>query len=190
MFPFFRLAKEVIRARRMPPLENVTDIHVSHHICWPWDLDMFLELNNGRALTLFDMGRLGMAQRNGLVDTLRREGWGLTMAGSSVRYRRRIRGMERFTVKTRAVCWDDKFTYIEQSMWKKNGECANHVLYRAAVTDKNGIVTTDRVLKAMGQDHVSPPMPDWIANWARAEATRPWPPMQDDAPRHLKAAAS
>lgn len=190
MFPFFRLIKEMARARRMPPLQNLTDTHVSHHICWPWDLDAFLELNNGRTLTLFDLGRLGMAQRAGLIDTLKREGWGLTMAGSSVRYRQRIRGMERFTVKSRAVCWDDKFTYIEQSMWKPNGDCANHVLYRAAFTDENGIVSPDRVLYAMDQSPKSPPMPDWIANWCRAEATRPWPPMQDTPVARLKAAAS
>lgn len=190
MFPFFRLAKEMYRAKRMAPFQSLTDLHVSEHICWPWDLDAFLELNNGRTLTLFDLGRLGMAQRAGLVDVLKRERWGLTMAGSSVRYRRRIHGFERFTVKSRAVCWDDKFTYIEQSMWKKDGECANHVLYRAAVTDKNGIVAPERVLQAMNQSAVSPPMPDWIANWCQAEATRPWPPMQETATPRLKAAAS
>jgi acyl-CoA thioesterase FadM len=189
MFPFVRLAKEMIVTRRQPKLERLTDTHVSHHICWPWDLDAFLELNNGRALTLFDLGRLGMAQRVGLVDTLKREHWGLTMAGSSVRYRRRIHGMERFTVKSRAVCWDDKFTYIEQSMWKADGECANHVLYRAAVTDANGIVAPKRVLSAMGQSETSPSMPAWIENWVRAEATRPWPPMQDTH-SPLRAAAS
>ena len=64
-------------------------------------------------------------------------------------------------------------------MWKRNGECASHVLYRAAVTDRNGIVKPPRVLAALGQDMASPPVPEWIANWIAAEATRPWPPMQD-----------
>jgi hypothetical protein len=53
------------------------------------------------------------------------------------------------------------------------------VLYRAAVTDRNGIVKPPRILAALGQDLVSPPVPDWVANWIAAEATRPWPPMQD-----------
>lgn len=189
MFPFIRLAVEMRRAKHMPTLPNLTDEHVSEHICWPWDMDLFLELNNGRALTLFDLGRLGMAQRVGLIDTLKRERWGLTMAGSSVRYRRRIRNMERFTVRSRAVCWDDKFTYIEQSMWKRNGECANHVLYRAAVTDANGLVPPHRVLSAMGQEATSPAKPLWIESWCAAEAQRPWPPMQDDNASELRHAA-
>lgn len=179
MFPFFRLIKDVTLASRQPPLKNLTDTHVSQHTCWPQDLDIFLELNNGRALTLYDLGRIAMAQRAGLVAVLKRERWGLTMAGSHVRFRRRIRGFERFEVRSRAVCWDDKFIYIEQSMWKRDGECASHVLYRSAVTDKNGIVGTARVMSAMGQDILSPDMPEWIAHWTRAESARPWPPMQD-----------
>ena len=181
MFPFFRLGKDLYRGRRLPRLENMTDVHVSHHRCMPWDLDMFMELNNGRALTLFDLGRLVLAQRCGLLDVLKENGWGLTMAGSSVRYRQRIRWMEKFEVRSRMVCWDDKFVYLEQAMWKADGTCANHVLYRAAVTDRNGIVRPPRLAQAFGVPETSPPMPDWIAAWSRAEATRPWPPMQDDA---------
>lgn len=179
MFPFIRLIKDVYLARRQTPLKTLTDTHVSQHICWPQDLDVFLELNNGRALTLYDLGRIAMAQRAGLIAVLRKERWGLTMAGSHVRFRRRIHGFERFEVRSRAVCWDDKFLYIEQSMWKRDGECASHVLYRAAVTDKDGIVKPPRILAALQLDVSSPVMPDWIKNWTEAEATRPWPPMQD-----------
>lgn len=178
MFPFVRMAWAMSQARRMPPLD-LTGLHISQHVVWPWDLDAFMELNNGRALTLYDLGRLAMGFRVGLVAVLRRESWGLTMAGSSVRYRRRLRMFDRFEARTRAVCWDDKFVYIEQSMWKPDGECASHVLYRSAVTDRNGIVPPERVLTAMGRSAVSPPAPDWIAAWIDAEAQRPWPPMQD-----------
>ena len=188
MFPFVRLVKDLIIAHRQPGI-GLTDMHVSHHMVWPWDLDGFLELNNGRALTLYDLGRLGMGVRAGLMTALTSEKWGLTMAGSSVRYRRRLRMFQRFETRSRAVCWDDKFVYIEQSMWKTDGACASHVLYRAAVTDKNGIVSPDRVLAAMGQSESSPETPDWIAAWIKAEALRPWPPMQDTPTAHLRTAA-
>ena len=92
-------------------------------------------------------------------------------------------------MRSRAVCWDDKFTYLEQSMWKSDGECASHVLYRSAVTDKNGIVPPAKVLAAMGQDAVSPPMPAWIDAWIKDEAQRPWPPMQDIETPPLKSVA-
>jgi len=188
MFPFVRLVKDLFLAARQPKI-GLTEQHVSHHIIWPWDLDAFLELNNGRTLTIYDLGRLGAGVRSGLVKALKSKKWGLTMAGSSVRYRRRLHAFARVEMRSRGVCWDDKFMYIEQSMWNSDGECASHVLYRAAATDKNGIVAPDRILQAMGEEVKSPPMPDWIAAWVAAEAQRPWPPMQDPAPGALREVA-
>ena len=181
MFPFVRLIKDSWLASRQPPLTSLTDTHISQHICWPHDLDYWLEMTNGRALSLYDLGRMALAQRAGLIGVLRRKGWGLTMAGVSTRFRLRIRGFERYEMRSRALCWDDKFIYLEQSMWKRSGECASHVMYRSAVTDKNGLIPPQRVLAALGQPQRSPPMPDWVAAWCAAEATRPWPPMQDAA---------
>lgn len=177
MFPIFRLIKDLLVARRMAPLD-LTDTHVSRHICWPWDLDFWMELNNGRAMTLYDLGRTMLAQRVGLIGALRQNRWGMTVAGSSVRFRQRIRGFERFEMRSRAVAWDDKFIYLEQSMWKKNGTCASHVMLRTALTDENGIVPPAQALKHMGlADAKTPKMPDWINAWRAADAQRPWPPM-------------
>ena len=67
-------------------------------------------------------------------------------------------------------------------MWKADGECANHAVYRSAVTDRNGIVPADHVAEAMGASDVqSPEMPEWVSHWLEAEDARPWPPMQDAA---------
>lgn len=180
MYPFIRMAHQIWRHRNDPPLP-MTGTHESRHICWPWDIDPWVELNNGRTLTLYDLGRIPMSQRIGLVPVLRREGWGVAVAGVSVRYRRRIRAFQKFTMQSRTTCWDDKFSYMEQSMWLSNGECASHSLVRGAVTSKNGIVPPAVLAEKMGVDPVSPPMPDWIKDWVKAEAERPWPPMQDGA---------
>ncbi len=39
MYPFIRMAKELWISRNQPQLE-LGEIHISHHICWPWDLDL------------------------------------------------------------------------------------------------------------------------------------------------------
>jgi acyl-CoA thioesterase FadM len=153
---------------------------VSHHLCLPWDIDLWRELNNGRTLTLYDLGRIPLAGRVGLIGVLRRQRWGLAIAGASVRYRRRVRMFDRVEMRSRLVTWDARFMYLEQSMWRRDGECASHILYRAAVTGKDGIVPPDRVLEALGRSgHAAPPAPEWVEAWARADAARPWPPMQD-----------
>lgn len=178
MYPVIRMVRHLLKHRNDPPLPPL-GTHVSQHRCWPWDIDLWMELNNGRTLTLLDLGRIPLAHRIGLISVLRQQRWSLTMAGVTVRYRRRIRAFEKFEMRSRAVWWDDRFVYLEQTMWKQNGECANHALYRAAVVDKKGIVAPARVIEAMGEKMNPPPAPEWIEAWVASEAIRPWPPMQD-----------
>ncbi|KQI70170.1 thioeseterase [Loktanella sp. 3ANDIMAR09] len=174
MYPFVRLAKEFIQHRNAGDLP-VLGAHVSHHRCWPQDLDVFVEMNNGRILTILDLGRTILAQRVGLLRALRQNKWGLTMAGASVRYRRRIRPFERFRVVSRCVGWDARFFYLDQSIWVGD-TCAAQALYRSAVTDRNGIVDPARVFAAAGFDSTPPALPAWTQGWIDADATRPWPP--------------
>ncbi len=176
MYPFLRLGREVMRNRKAAPLP-LTGTHVAQHICWPWDIDPWMELNNGRTLTLYDLGRVGLFLRIGIVPVMRRNGWAGTVAGSSFRYRRRVRAFDRYELRSRMIGWDAKFFYAEQGMWR-NGECTSHGLLRMAITDRSGLVPTDRVAAAFGHDGASPPLPGWVGAWIDAEAQRPWPPMQ------------
>ncbi|SFA98239.1 Thioesterase-like superfamily protein [Poseidonocella pacifica] len=175
MYPVFRFTKEMLAARRLEPLSPL-GTHVSHHICWPWDIDLWMELNNGRTLTFYDLGRIPLAVRVGLARILSEKKLGMVIAGASVRYRRRIRVFERVEMRSRAVCWDDRFLYVEQAMFKAGGECANHALLRCAVTGPSGIVPPGEAAPSFGP---SPDMPEWVRAWSEADATRPWPPMQE-----------
>lgn len=179
MYPFARLAFQFWRHRNDPPLK-LTETHVSRHICWPWDLDMFLEMNNGRVLTLFDLGRFTSGSRFGLIQALKRNRWGLAVAGSSVRYRRRITPFARIEMRTKLAGWDARFFYIVQEMWVAD-QCAAQVLLRTAVTEKGRSVETPRVVEALGRDDEAPTLPDWVQAWVDAEATRPWPPVSETA---------
>jgi len=174
MYPFVRMFKEMARVRRMPKL-GIFDSHVSHHLCWLWDLDPWMELNNGRTLTLYDLGRLPLARRTGFEQLLRDKGWGLTVAGSTTRYRRRVTVFSRLTMHTRCIGWDSRFIYMEQSMWI-GPDCASHVLIRSAIVSKAGIVPPAEMATHLGKDLQSPPLPAWVQAWIAAEAERPWPP--------------
>ena len=177
MYPVPRLLFQAWRHRAGPPLD-LYGTHESEHLCWPWDLDIFGELNNGRALTLYDLGRIPWSARIGLTRALREQRWQVAVAGASVRYRRRVRAFDRIRMLTRGLGWDDRFFYVEQSMRLPSGEVASHVLIRSAATDRNGIVAPARLLAAMGHDLPSPELPPWVLAWTGAESLRPWPPME------------
>ncbi len=174
MYPFIRLAKEYLKFRNAPPLA-LTGAHVSRHLCWPWDLDPWVELNNGRTLTLYDLGRIPLARRLGLTDVLRARGWGMTVAGASVRYRRRVRVFDRIEMRSRCIGWDARFLYLDQTMWK-DGTCTSQALLRMAATSSEGIVPPRDLIDALGHDAPSPALPGWVAAWIDADAQRPWPP--------------
>lgn len=164
----------------MPPL-TVGQAHVSRHIIRPGDIDVFMELNNGRTLTLYDIGRMALFVRLGILPIMKENGWVGTVAGSSVRYRRRVRMFDRVTMRSRITGWDARFIYAEHSMWR-SGECTSHGLIRMAVTGRNGLVPTAELAQVMDVPAEGPPLPPWIQAWADAEAQRPWPPMDETAP--------
>lgn len=178
MYPVIRMIWNGVKARRQPAL-GLLETHVSHHICMPWDIDLWRELNNGRTLTMYDLGRIPLAIRTGMIRHLAKHKWGLTIAGAVVRYRRRILMFEKFEMRSRAIGWDDKFFYMEQSIWKKNGECANHAIFRTAIISKKGMVRAPEVMQAFDPESTSPELPSWVQTWSNAEDQRPWPPMQD-----------
>lgn len=174
MYPYVRMAKELWKFRNAPRL-SILEPHVSTHRIWPWDLDPWRELNNGRTLTLFDLGRIPMSVRMGFDKVARARGWGITVAGNSTRYRRRVTVFQKLTQICRVVGWDARFVYLEQSFWRDQ-DCTSHMLLRSAFISKAGIVPPAEVLAALGQTQPSPPLPDWIAGWIESDAHRPWPP--------------
>ncbi|MEM1235560.1 MAG: acyl-CoA thioesterase [Pseudomonadota bacterium] len=178
MYPWLRLSKTMFDGRKLPPM-SLLDTHVSQHRVSLFDCDIFMEMNNGRILTMFEMGRFQMAQRVGLWQMLKDKEWGFAVAGSSVRYRKRLVPWERYEMRTQMLGWDERFSYFQQGMFKMSGECANHALFRTAVVHKHRGVPTTEVAEAMGADHDTGALPAWVKAWTEAEAQRPWPPMQD-----------
>ena len=176
MYPFIRMAKELWKFRNAPRL-TILDRHVSSHRVWPWDLDLWRELNNGRTLTLFDLGRIPMSIRMGFDKVAKTKGWGITVAVNSTRYRRRVTVFQKLTQVCRIVGWDARFVYLEQSFWRGD-DCTCHMLLRSAFISKGGIVPPAEVLAALGQAQDSPDLPAWIKSWIESDAERPWPPLR------------
>lgn len=174
MYPIVRTTLELWRSRKAPPLELGED-HVTPVFVRPWDIDIFLDLNNGRVLTLFDLGRLGLFKRMGILTALDKHGWYGTVAGTAIRYRKRITVFQRLELRTRVIGWDERFTYFEQAFWR-GSDCMAHAVVRTAITSGKGIVPTREVTDALGLPREGPSLPEWVQRWSEAENQRPWPP--------------
>ena len=175
MYPFVRSFIRNIASARQP---RIGFLDTSNTSLWvgPFDIDPWIELNNGRTLTLYDLGRLPHYQRVGVRRTIEKAGMYFTVAGVSVRYRARIRPFTKVDMHTRILGWDARFFYVDQSLWQDD-VCANHMLLRQAIARRDkGIVPPHEVARVIGIDPASPELPEWVNSWIDAEATRPWPP--------------
>ena len=175
MYPVLRLATELARHRNAPTLA-FGEAHVTTLTCLPGDIDPWMEMNNGRVMTLFDLARVVLFRRSGMIPVMRARRWAGAIAGSHIRYRRRVHLWAKVEVRARFLGFDDRFSYAEQSMWRlSDGECSAHAVLRMAVSSKDGLVPAPEVGAALGVTE-SPPLPGWAEAWIAAEAQRPWPP--------------
>lgn len=174
MYPVIRLITTTLRSMRADKIP-VTDSSETRFMCRPWDLDIFMEMNNGRVLTLYDLGRFDLAIRTGLSKSLHKNKWGLVVAGSSIRYRRRIRAFDKVTINTRVASIDERWVYIIQSMWVKDQPMSS-VLLRTGVTEKGKVIPTEAIKKELGAEDWNPEPADWVKEWIISEAARQWPP--------------
>ncbi len=175
MYPYLRSARVLLSAWLGSRLD-FDDESVVHMRVWLGDIDVFAELNNGRHLTLMDMGRFDLAVRSGFLRTVHRHGWGLTVGGASVRFRHRVRPFSRICLRSRVVGHDDRWFYFHQKIEHGDRLCSS-ALVRTAVIEKGRLVPVPRVLEALGRPGQAPGLPEWVQAWIDAEALRPWPPI-------------
>ena len=178
MYPVLRLITVSLTAWRAPK-QAWDSVGECRFLAHPSDIDMFAEMNNGRHLTLYDLGRFDLAIKIGLSKALRDNGWGLVVAGGTVRFRRRIRLFDRVTMRTQIVGRDERWFYIHQAMFVK-GEACSASLLRTGVTEKGKVVPSERVADALDVTDAHPEPPQWAKDWIEADAGRPWPPTFGD----------
>ena len=89
MYPYLLTLRTIYQARRRPKL-NFDDTGIVHLRAGLLDIDHYGEVNNGRQLTLMDLGRYDLGVRGGLMELISKKKWGFAVGGSSIRYRRRI----------------------------------------------------------------------------------------------------
>ena len=172
MYPYLRIIKlfATKKVRKKLTIGDESILKMRVHL---GDIDPFMELNNGRHLTMMDFGRFDLAMRSGLLSIVKQKGWGLAVAGASVRYRHRLKLMQKYTLHSQVVGYDEKWFYFHQKTVSK-GKIHSAALIRTAVTSNQGIVETSKVLKAMSYKDIEYNVPKWVAAWAKADELRPW----------------
>jgi len=170
MYPYFRLLRVFVAARLGATLE-LGEVGRLRFRVWPPDIDVYPEMNNGRQLTVMDMGRIDLAIRSGLFRLVRRSGWAFAAGGASVRYRRRLRPLHSFVLATDLVGYDERWFYFVQEIQRRE-LVHTSALVRIGVTSTTGLVPVPRVLEALDAGQWRPELPEWVQRWIEAEDHR------------------
>ena len=137
--------------------------------CWPNDLDFNMHMNNGRYLTLMDLGRLDLVVRAGLLGIAFRKGWMPVLAAATIRFRRSLDPFQRFRLRTRVLGWDDRNVIMEQVFETLDGHVAARALVRGVFRSKGGTVPTREIAVAAGWPSESPELPERVTAWLASE---------------------
>jgi acyl-CoA thioesterase FadM len=152
---YLRLLKTLLIGFFQPRAAFLEQVRL-HFLVWPNDLDLNLHMNNGRYLTLMDLGRLQLMMRTGLAKHILKNGWMPVLGAASIRYRRPIAPFQRFTLTTRLLSWDEKWFYIEHRFLVKEEVMAVAVV-RAVILGKGRSLPTSVFTDLLG---VSGPPPE------------------------------
>jgi acyl-CoA thioesterase FadM len=142
---------------------------------WPNDLDTNWHMNNGRYLTIMDLGRFDLILRTGLLQLMLKQKSVPILAAATIRYRLPLDPWQKFHLDTRVVCWDDKWVIMEQRFIHADGPKAGAVaaigLVKGSFWDKANKTTvpTQKLLDILGITDHSPPFPPEVAAWLAAE---------------------
>jgi acyl-CoA thioesterase FadM len=129
--------------------------------CWPHDCDTNLHMNNGRYLTIADLGRTDLLLRMGLIGLVLKEGLQPMLSGAAVRYRRELKPFQRFMLESRIVCWRGTTFVMEHRFVTGEGDdrqTAAIALVRGGLYDKKNrkFVGAERLARYVGYEGDSP----------------------------------
>lgn len=157
------------RLRREGPLDPNTVGRMTIRVL-PTDIDLLRHLNNGRYLSLFDLGRWDLLTRTGLLAAMTRHGWYAVVAAETITFRRSLQPWQRFELETRLLGHDDRAVYLEHRA-VVGGEIYARAVIRARILRRSGgTVSHDELFAAVGRPEGLPDIDAWVHDWAAASA--------------------
>ncbi|HKP74857.1 MAG TPA: acyl-CoA thioesterase [Longimicrobiaceae bacterium] len=163
----FRLLYVALASFRRPRL-GPRDESVLHFRVLPTDLDLNFHMNNGRFLTIMDLGRVDLLIRLGVVGAMRRLRWRGVVASVTTRFQRPLSPFQRYELRTRLLCWDDRWFFMEHRFTRR-GELMAHGLVKIQFSSREGRLQPQQVIDATPHPAPSPPVPPAVVEWQEAE---------------------
>jgi len=100
------------------PLKALGTSTVILHVL-PNDLDLNWHMNNGRFLTIMDLGRMDLLQRSGILKMAVKNKWMPIVGNAEIEFQRPLKLWQKYELHSRVSGWDEKWIYLEQTFYSK-----------------------------------------------------------------------
>lgn len=136
----------------------------------PTDIDVLWHMNNGRYLSIMDLGRINLMVRTKFTKLLAQHGLYPVIASEMIRFKQSIGFMQKYILTTKILGWDTKFFYVEHSFKMKEKLCALAIVkVRFLARVKTNSLTPQMVLDIAGLNVASPQLPEYVNAWNDAD---------------------
>ena len=118
----------------------------------PWDLDLNLHMNNGRYLSIMDLGRFDLMLKSGVFWKLMAQGYYPVVVSESIRFRKSLGLFDAFELFTAIESWDEKdFFIIQRFVHKQEAVATGFIKGRFLQRRRKGSVPTAKLFELTGK---------------------------------------
>ena len=158
------------RAFVLRPLD-IFDACETHFRVNIMDLDLNLHMNNGRYLTIMDLGRFDLMLKAGVFWTLAKKGYYPVVSSESIRFKKSLEPFQIFTVTTAIESWNDKDFFMTQKFTRNGMVVAEgYVKGRFKQRKRKGSVPTSEVFELIGKPYDGPRLSELANSQIKVES--------------------
>lgn len=172
MHPYLRFAAAMTRSLRASRIGALDEARIALRVA-PQDVEV-RRMNNGRYLTMMDIGRFDLAVRTGLGRAMIERRWQPLVRAATIDFRRSLELGQRYALATRIVSFDERYFYMQQRFIRSDRDARDVALaFVTVVIRAEGHTLAPReVLAAVGHHDAPPPLPHAVALWAESLAAQ------------------
>lgn len=135
----------------MQPLDtSILNLHVLLN-----DLDLNRHMNNGRFLTIMDLGRMDLLKRTGMLSLAIKNKWMPIVGNATIDFKRPLKLWQKYELHTRVSGWDEKWIYLDQTFYSRNKVVAIGKI-KGLLRGKDGNIPPQQYMEAIQSGIISP----------------------------------
>ena len=148
------------------------DPFTTNHRVLPNDVDVFGHMNNGRYFTLTDIVRFELLIRAGVWEQMKKRRIYPVIAGETIQFRKPLGPLQKYSIITRTLGWDEKFIYVEHCFQSADSIHALMMVRVRIIGDGSVRISPQQVLNMIDHDCLDETrITDVIAQWTQSANT-------------------